>query len=102
MKIENLIEQGLLLGGSGKADMEGMAARDRRSIGQAMSSAEPSPEDEDERSHSEKEGRRAGVIQELKRQGSIFYDDSEIEREDSGVSEGETAVARESGHNKEG
>lgn len=43
MKIESLIEQGLLLGGSGKADMEGMATRVRGSIGQAIrSSAEPS------------------------------------------------------------
>ena len=32
MKIERLIEEGLLLGGSGKADMEGMATRDRGSM----------------------------------------------------------------------
>lgn len=100
MKIERLIEQGLLLGGSGKTDMEGMATRDREGMhmhGQAMrSSAEPSTEDEDERSD-----RRASVIQELKRQGSVFYDDSEIDGEDTGMSEDETGVALENGRGKE-
>ena len=138
MKIERLIEEGLLLGGSGKADMEGMATRDRGSMhmhGRRCSpahyfpiahhvlsleacfwsscslkllkkaftdwrsssaairtSAEPTTEDEDERPLLEKEDRRAGVIQELKRQGSVFYDDSEIDGEDTSISEDETAV----------
>lgn len=102
MKIERLIEEGLLLGGSGKEDMEGMATRDRDSMhmrGQAMrSSAESSTEDEDERSHLKKEDRRASVIQELKWQGAVFYDDSEIDGEDSGKSEDETAVVHSNGH----
>lgn len=105
MKIERLIEEGLLLGGSGKADMEGMTTRDRESMhmhGQAMrSSAEPSTEDEEEPSHLGRQDRRASVIQELKRQGSVFYDDSEIDGEDSGLSEDETTVALENGHDKE-
>lgn len=105
MKIERLIEEGLLLGGSGRADMEGVATRDRESMhmhGQAMrSSAEPSTEDEEERSHLRRKDRRASVIQELKRQGSVFYDDSEIDGEDTGVSEDELTVARENGHDKE-
>ena len=42
-----------------------------------------------------------GVIQELKRQGSVFNDNSEIDGEDTGVSESETAVALEKGHDKE-
>lgn len=105
MKIERLIEEGLLLGGSGRADTEGVATRDRESMhmhGQAMrSSAEPSTEDEEERSHLRRKDRRASVIQELKRQGSVFYDDSEIDGEDTGVSEDELTVAREDGHDKE-
>lgn len=105
IKIERLIEEGLLLGGSGKADGEGMVLRDRQSMhmhGQAVrSSAEPSTEGEDERSHREKEDRRASVVEELKRQGSIFHDDSEIDGEDTGMSEDETAVALENGHDKE-
>ncbi|CAF9917662.1 MAG: hypothetical protein ALECFALPRED_000310 [Alectoria fallacina] len=98
MKIERLVEAGLLLGGSGKADMESMATRDRESMhihGQAMRTAETSTEDEDERSQPAKEDRRASVIQELKRQGSVFYDDSEMDGEDTGVSEDEMAVALE-------
>lgn len=105
MKIERLIEGGLLLGGSGKADREGMATQGRESMhvhGQAMrSSGEPSTEDDDERSHLEKEDRRTSVIQELKRQGSVFYDDSEIDGEDTGMSEDETALTIENGHEKE-
>ena len=96
MKIERLIKEGLALGGSGKAGMEGMATGDQQSIqvrGPVMrSSAEPSTEDEDERYYFGKENRRTNVIQELKRQGSVFHDDSEIEGEDNGVSESETAV----------
>lgn len=104
MKIERLIEEGLLLGGSGKADMEDMATRDRESlhIGHAMrSSAEPSTGEEDEPSHLEKADRQASVIQELKRQGSVFYNDSEIDGEDTGVSEDEPAFALENGHDKD-
>lgn len=97
MKIERLIKEGLTLGGSGKADMEGMATGDQQSIqvrGHVMkSSAEPSTEDEDERYYFGKGDRRTSIIQELKRQGSVFHDDSEIEGEDTGVSESETAVA---------
>ena len=105
MKIERLIEEGLLLGGSGKADMGGITTKDRESMhmhGQAMrSSAEPSTEDEEESSHLERQDRRASVIQELKRQGSVFYDDSEIDGEDTGISDEETAVALENVHDKE-
>lgn len=93
MKIERLIAEGLLLG---KVDVEDVATRDRESMHmhrQVMrSSAEPSTEDEDERSQLEKKDRRASVIQELRRQGSVFYDDS-----DTGMSETETGVALENG-----
>ncbi|KAK4690148.1 hypothetical protein P7C71_g6576, partial [Lecanoromycetidae sp. Uapishka_2] len=79
MKIERLIEEGLLLEGSGHADVEGVATRDRESMhihGQAMrSSAEPSTEDEMENRRLGKEDRRSSVIQELKRQSGVFFDD---------------------------
>ena len=105
MRIERLIEEGLLLGGSGRADMEGIAMKDRENMhmrGHVMrSSAEVSTEDEDERSHFEMEDRRANVMQELKRQGSVFHDDSEIDGEDTGMSESETVVALGNGRDKE-
>ena len=100
MRIERLIEEGLVIGGLGKANMDNVAIRDGQSIGQVMrSSAEPSTEDENKRSRLEKKDRRAGVIQELRRQGSIFYDDSEIDGEDIG--ESETADTLENGQDKE-
>ena len=106
MKIERLIEEGLLLGGSGKEDMEAMATRDRDSMhvhGQAMrSSVESSTEDEDEQSPLKRGHRRASVIQELKRQGSVFYDDSDIDGEDSGTSEDGKAVVHANGHDRGG
>ena len=115
MKIERLIEKGLLLGGSGKADMDGIASRDRESMhmhGQVLrSSAESSTEDEldghhehdehDEHEH-ERETRgwllgkedqqRRSVIQEFKRQSGVFFDDYG-EGEDTGVSDEDLAVA---------
>lgn len=105
MKIERLIEEGLLLGGSGKADMEGIANRDRESIhmhGQAIrSSAEPSTEDEHEPDLLQKEDRRSSILQELKRQSGVFFDDFELDDEETGISEDETAVNNgDIGHDK--
>ena len=104
MKIERLIEKGLSLGGSDRTDMEGMETRGQESVhmhGQApRSSTEPSIEEEDERLSMKKEHRRASMIQELKRQGSVFYDDSEADGEDTGMSEDEMAVALKNGHDK--
>ena len=40
------------------------------------------------------------MLQELKRQGSVFYDDSEIDGEDTVMSEDEVGVGHEYGHNK--
>lgn len=94
MKIERLIEEGLLLGGSGRADMEGIASRDRESMhmhGQAMRTS--ATDDEHEPHHMQKEDRRSSVIQELKRQSGVFFDDSEMEGEETGGSEDEMAVA---------
>ena len=98
MKIETLIEEGLLLGEFGKADAEGMAAGDRRSMdlrGQVMRS---SAENVVERSSEEVKEEQFGMIQELDRHGSVFHDDSELEGEDSDMSEDETALVLENGH----
>lgn len=96
MKIERLIEEGLLLGGPGKLDTEGIANRGRESMhmhGQAMrSSAEPLTHDDNELSRLQKEDKRASVIEELARQGRVFFDDSEIDGEDTGASEDEAAL----------
>ena len=115
MKIERLIEKGLLLGGSGKSDMDGIASRDRESMhmhGQVLrSSAEPSTEDEHEYEQERetrssllgKEDKRASVIQEFKRQSGVFFDDSE-DGEDTGISEDDMAVAQPpllDGHDKQ-
>ena len=98
MKIETLIEEGLLLGEFGKADAEGMVAGDRRSMhlrGQVMrSSAEP----EIERSNEGVKEEQFGMIQELKLHESLFHDDSELEGEGSDVSEDATALVLENGH----
>lgn len=115
MKIERLIEEGLLLGGSGQADMEGIASRDRESMhmhGQAMrSSAEPDTDDEVEIRGLGKEDRRASVLMELMRQSGVFFDDFEGDGEETGASEDEVAVeigdgnananANANGHDKE-
>lgn len=104
MKIERLIEEGLLLGEYGKADAEGMVAGDRRSVhlrGRVMrSSAEPLIEDEVERSNEEVEEEQSDMIQELNRHGSVFHDDSEFEGEDSDLSEDGTALVLGNGHDK--
>ena len=102
MKIETLIEEGLLLGEFGKADAEGMVAGDRRSMhlrGQAMrSSAEHLVENGVERSNEEVKEEQLGMIQELNRHGNVFHDDSELEGEDSDMSEDEMALVLENGH----
>ena len=95
MRIERLIEEALLSGSSVKTDMEGIAARDQKSMHMRShvirSSAEPSTEDEDEGFHMKKEDRRASVIRELKRQGGVFHDDSEVDRKDVSESENDKA-----------
>ena len=104
MKIERLIEDGLLLGGSGKADMEGIAARDRESMhmhGQVLRScAEPSTESDHEPHRLQREDRRSSVIEEFKRQSGVFFDDFE-DGEETGNSEDEVAIALEDGHGKQ-
>lgn len=83
-----------MLGGPGKADMEGIATRDRESMhmhGQAMRTS--ATDDEHEPPHLKKEDRRSSVIEELKRQSGVFFDDSEGDGEETGGSEDEMTDA---------
>lgn len=106
MKVERLIEEGLLLGETGQADMKGIAARDRESVhmhGQAMRTpVEPATEtDEGEAPRAlQLEDRRSSVLQEIKRQSGVFFDDVGIDGEETGESEDESAVVDHDGHGK--
>ena len=96
MKIERLIEEGLLLGGSGKIDMERVLIKGRESMhvhGQAMrQSAVSTVYKRAEFDRQGREPRPSSVIQEIKRQSSVFFDDSELDGEDTGGSEDEISA----------
>lgn len=92
MKIERLIEEGLLLGGQGMADMDDIAAGDRESMhmhGQAIRAS--ATDDEQERHHPHTQDRHSSLIEELRRQSGVFFDDSDVDGEETGGSEDETA-----------
>ena len=104
MKIERLIEGGLLHGATGEGDIEKLAVRNERNSmhihGEAMrSSVEPSTEteDEDERRTARKEDRRSSMLEEIKRQSSVFFDDGLVDGE-TGDSEEEDVVVDHDGH----
>lgn len=85
MKIERLIEKGLLLGDSDTVNSKGIApSRIRDSMhlhGQVMrSSAEHFTESDDEYEilAVRKEDRRSSVLEELRRQSRVFFDDAAI------------------------
>lgn len=105
MKIERLIEEGLLLGGAGKADMKGISTTDRDSMhmhGQAMrTSAELSSHTDDDHEPSQKANghRPASVMEEFRRQSGVFFDDSEMD-EVTGESDDDTIVIDHDGHGK--
>ena len=107
MKIERLIEKGLLLCDSTISEFRGMAPRrDHDSMhlhGQALrSSAESFPEsDDDYEIHAVRKGdRRSSVLEELRRQSRVFFDDVAIqggeETEDSET--GEATLDGEENH----
>ena len=96
MKIERLIQEGLLIGGANSSDSQGTTVQGGRESmhlhGQAMrNSAEPSPETEDDSEirSTHKEDRRLSVRQEIRRQSGLFFDDVAVEEEtdDSGIDE---------------
>lgn len=90
MKIERLVEEGLLLGGSGKRDLDGINERISMHLhGQALRSVgEPSTDTGDEgehRYHLSRGDRRSSVLEELKRQSGVFFDD--VAGDETGESE---------------
>ena len=105
MKIERLIEQGLLLGKSG-VSVEEKAARDDESLhlhGQSLrSSAEDYNETEKLISDTDStHHRKSSVMEEIKRQSGVFFDDSEAldeeEDEEESDASGEDMEAVEDG-----
>lgn len=99
MKIERLIEEGLLHAGSGKADMDRIhRATSNHMHGQAMrTSAETETEDESD-SRMLSEARRSSMLQEIQRQ--VFLNDGGHEDEDTGESEDDPLVADHGEHRK--
>lgn len=104
MKIERLIGEGLSLEGSARAKMKDLAAsgpEKLQSHGHALgTSVEPSTDDEAQRRPLRKGDRRLNVIEEIRRQSGVFFDDSEIDGEETGGSADEIAIAG-NGHDKE-
>ena len=98
MRIERLVEEGLLLGGPGRKDLDSMNERVSMHLhGQALrSTGEPPTETEDEGEEKyrqiRREDRRSSVLEELKRQSGVFFDDMAVDGEETGESE-EDAVA---------
>lgn len=83
MKIERLIEDGLLLGRVGKSESSRMT-EDGESLhlrGQLIRN-DADTSSEDERPLPKNVARRPSVIEELKRQSGVFFDDVEADMED--------------------
>ena len=97
MKIERLVEEGLLLGGSGKRDLDSTNERTSMHLhGQALRSVgELLMDTGDERGHRyqlRREDRRSSVLEELKRQSGVFFDD--VVGDETGESEEDLAVPK--------
>lgn len=74
------------------ADMDDIANGDRESMhmhGQAIRAS--AIDDEQERHHARTEDWHSSLIEELRRQSGVFFDDSDIDGEETGGSEDETA-----------
>lgn len=97
MKIERLIEQGLLLGERGKLGDEGATMRDDESLhlkGQAMrNQADISTADELPTLRAP--NRRSSAIEELKRQSGVFFDDPEADGEETDHSDGDSSAVED-------
>ena len=88
MKIESLIEEGLRLGDSPHPEAEDRSAHsswvDAPSAIQVRQGVAAEPFDG---LGGNKDARRASVIEELKRQSRVFFDDSTLEGDETGESE---------------
>ena len=103
MKIERVIEEGLLRGVPNSLSHTGDPVRGRDSMhlqGQLLrKSAELSTDDDDDDERPQflqKEDRRSSVLQEFKRQSEVFFDDHDIDESD-----GQETAATEGEHEEE-
>ena len=87
------MEEGLLLGESGKKDLDSIKERMSMHLrGQKLRTAgEPPTATEDENGHpyrqTRKEDRRSSVLEELKRQSGVFFDNVAVDDDETGESE---------------
>lgn len=97
MKIERLIEEGLLLGqGANSEEAERMIKVDEslRLRGQTLPN-DTDTSSTDERSSRQNVIRRSSILEELKRQSGVFFDDEEGDAEDSDGSDQEPNQAKD-------
>lgn len=107
MNIERLIDQGLLLSGTGQKDLDELTCGERESMhlhGQALRSAaaeHSSATDEDDgevggNRFVRQGSRSSSMLAEMKRQSGVFFDDVALEdgEEDTGEGEGESEEER--------
>lgn len=97
MKIERLIEQGLLLGRRGKLDDEGLTMRDDESLhmrGQTMRN-HADTSSADEQPILDATNRRSSAIEELKRQSGVFFYNPEADGEETDRSEGDLSAVED-------
>ena len=95
MKIEGLIEEGLLLGGQGRPYDEGVIIRDDESLhlpGHEMRNLAASSV-ADEEPILESRMQRSSTLEELKRQSRVFLDDPENDGEETDGSDGDSSAA---------
>lgn len=100
MKIERLIEEGLLLGKEGKKTQEGATLRDDESLhlhGQELRNDVDSSSAEELPLLRHESRRSSSMMQELKRQSGVFFDDVEAEGDETDTS----AVDDDDGHHLE-
>lgn len=97
MKIERLIEQGLLLGERGKLEDERTAMRDDENLHlreQAMRNHANTFYTEEQPTLGAPY-RRSSAIEELKRQSGVFFDDPEANEEETDRSDGDSSTVED-------
>lgn len=94
MKIERLIEKGLLLGERGEPDDEGMTMRDDKGLqlGEQAMRNHADTSSAEEQLNAGAPNRRSSAIEELKRQSGVFFDDPEADGEETDRSDGDSSA----------
>ena len=92
LRIERLVEEGLLFGEDGRRDSKDAKGRMSMHLhGQTLRSKEkPTSKNEVEAEHRfqmRREDRRSSILEELKRQSGVFFDDVAVDGEETGESE---------------